>query len=95
MICKMCGYNRNDPGATTCNLCGAVLTGFGATKPSPPDEGIFGADRGGSRARGAGKVVEEKPTSPTAPRKEQIVYAGDFAICYVFVREGEESGTHL
>jgi hypothetical protein len=75
MKCKACGYPKNKPEDSTCNLCGAKLDGGGVFEPTGD---VFGRDRDLSRAK-----VETPRQDGATP--DQIVYAGDFAIVYAFV----------
>jgi pSer/pThr/pTyr-binding forkhead associated (FHA) protein len=68
--CKGCGYHKNPPQATHCNLCGQAVSD---EMPDHQDLARLGKP----------KVVETKDEGK--PRQDQIVYAGDFAIVYVFV----------
>lgn len=85
--CKGCGYAKNKPGQQLCNLCQQPLKNAEWVSAGGPKMGIgteprevtFGADRGA--ARGASKAVATKADGPS---QDQIVYAGDFAIVYVF-----------
>ena len=70
--CKSCGYHKNKPSADMCNLCGAPL-GMGDDDGPPVETRL---------AKGASKAVDQ--VEDDKPRKEQIVYAGDFAIVYCF-----------
>ena len=67
--CKGCGYHKNPPQATHCNLCGQAVSD---EMPDHQDLRL-----------GKAKVVETKDEGK--PRADQIVYAGDFAIVYAFV----------
>lgn len=75
--CKSCGYHKNPPGATHCNLCGQGLDS-GGEHVNPVGTMRFGKGKDLRRA-----VAEEK--KPNRPADDQIVYAGDFAIVYAFV----------
>jgi pSer/pThr/pTyr-binding forkhead associated (FHA) protein len=81
MKCKSCGYHKNDDTALNCSLCGALLATSGGAMPSlPPADVTFG----GGNSRGAKKKVQQASDGPS---DDQIVYAGDFAICYAFVMD--------
>lgn len=69
--CKSCGYHKNKPSAEMCNLCGAPL---GADGDGPPTD--VRVNKGASKA--IDQAVDDRA------KKEQIVYAGDFAIVYCF-----------
>ena len=78
MKCKACGYPKNKPEDTACSLCGTKLEGGGGLAAFEPQGGdVFGRDRDLSRAK------VDTPRQDGA-RKDQIVYAGDFAIVYAF-----------
>ena len=76
MKCKSCGYHKNPPGATSCNLCGQVLEA-GGEHVDPLGTMRFGKGKDLRKA-----VAEEKKVNKPSP--DQIVYAGDFAIVYAF-----------
>lgn len=71
--CKSCGYHKNKPTAEFCALCGALFAPGGDGEGPPTDTRV---------AKGAAKAVEQ--AGDDKPKQEQIVYAGDFAIVYVF-----------
>ena len=75
--CKSCGYHKNPPGASHCNLCGNALDA-GGEHVDPLGTMRFGKGKDLRRA-----VAEEKKSNK--PAQDQIVYAGDFAIVYAFV----------
>jgi pSer/pThr/pTyr-binding forkhead associated (FHA) protein len=75
MKCKGCGYHKNPPGADHCYLCGALLDPNAVDAEGPPSDVRSN--------KGAQKQVDTKEED--RPRQDQIVYAGDFAIVYVFV----------
>ncbi|HBP18270.1 MAG TPA: hypothetical protein DEA08_10820 [Planctomycetes bacterium] len=75
--CDSCGYKNNTMDDLVCRMCSQKLDPN--KRWNDAVDPTVGINR--SVARGAAKTVREKNEGPS---EDQIVYVGDFAICYVF-----------